>query len=354
MSGERASTIAVVPVREATLPPGGAETVAEAGGVALLAGDGAGEAADRLRGSARLLLVWESRTFQPGTWARALSGACAAADLVLLPACPDGRDLAPRLAARLGRPLLAGAVRVGPGYAVLPRDGDRHAVRVGITGPAVVTLRPGVGGAAPVRPEARCAVRRIRSDGRAPDPGEARVVEVRAPEPAAADLAEADRLVVGGAGLMGGPDGGAAAFADLAEVARGLGASLGGTRAAAEAGLVAPERRVGATGVRVSPGLHIAVGVSGAPRYLAGTGDPAHVVAVDRDPGTPMMATADLGLVTDAPGMLAALARMLRDGTVRDSRWPVDGAPFPEQAAGGAPPTRASGARTPVDPAGDG
>ncbi|RCV57997.1 electron transfer flavoprotein subunit alpha/FixB family protein [Marinitenerispora sediminis] len=315
--------MAVVPVRDATLPPGGAEAVAEAGGVALLAGGGAEDAAAELRGSARLLLVWESPEFQPGRWARAVAGACAAADLVLLPACPDGRDLAPRLAARLGRPLLAGAVRVGPGYAVLPRDGDRRAVRVGITGPAVVTLRPGVGGAAPVRPEARCSVRRIGPAGAARDPGEARVVAVRVPEPGAADLSEAERVVVGGAGLLGGPDGGAAAFAALSEVARALGAAVGGTRAAAEAGLVAPERRVGATGVRVSPELHIAVGVSGAPRYLAGTGDPAHVVAVDRDPGSPMMAAADLGLVTDAPGLLAALARMLRDeaapGTAADA-----------------------------------
>ncbi|SKA17991.1 electron transfer flavoprotein alpha subunit apoprotein [Marinactinospora thermotolerans DSM 45154] len=313
---EPSGTIAVVPVREGRLPEGGLEVIAEAGG-AVLAGDGARAAASALDGAAHPLLVWETEGFRPAAWSHALAETCSGFGVVLLPACPDGRDLAPRLAARLGRPLLAGAVEIGPGFAVLPRDGDRRGIRVGLTGPAVVTLRPGTGGALPRADSdtAPAPVGGLAAGDEHADVLDAETLAVVAPDPTAVDLWEARRVIAGGAGLMSGPDRGVAAFALLSEVAAALGASVGATRPVTDAGLLPLDRRIGSSGARVSPDLYVALGVSGAPQHLSGTDHPAHVVAVNLDPGCPMMAVADLGLVTDAAALLEVLARRLGVGT---------------------------------------
>ena len=108
-----ASALAVIVVRDGELPIGADETVAEAGGAVLVAG----------RGLARRPTSWErparcgcsSALGRPGALGGTLAPVLAGVDMVLLPASPDGRDLAPRLAVTLGRPLLAGAVRCAPG-----------------------------------------------------------------------------------------------------------------------------------------------------------------------------------------------------------------------------------------------
>jgi electron transfer flavoprotein alpha subunit len=76
-------------------------------------------------------------------------------------------------------------------------------------------------------------------------------------------------------------------------------------------GWVAHERYIGTTGVAVTPELYVALGISGAIQHVTGLGSPRHVVAVNTDSSCPMMAMADLALVTDAPGLLEALARRL-------------------------------------------
>jgi len=134
--------MAVVVVRDGQLPAGAAETVAEAGGAVLVVGSGAGKAADGLDAASRIWLL-EAPSVGPAALAATLAPALAAVDMILLPASPDGRDLAPRLAAILGRPLLAGAVRCAPGEVEVARLDDRLSVRVGVDGPVLVTLLPG-------------------------------------------------------------------------------------------------------------------------------------------------------------------------------------------------------------------
>ena len=140
------ASVAVVAVRAGELPLGGDEAVAEAGGVAVLVGEGAEAAAASLAGLADRVLCWDQPSYAPGAWAAALAPLLEAATVVVLPASPDGRDLAPRLAHRLGRPLLAGAVQVGPEGAVLARQGGLVMEEVVVDGPFVVTLQPGVRG----------------------------------------------------------------------------------------------------------------------------------------------------------------------------------------------------------------
>lgn len=301
--------IAVLVARSGELPAGAGETVAEAGGLAVVVGEGARDAAGSLAGIARHCRVAETGPFAPARLARLLAPVVSADDAVLLPASPDGRDLAPRLAHALGRPLYAGAQRVGAARIELVRGGglvlEVHVPRVAF----VATLEPGCRSVErtlagpPVVEELEVGV---SGEHRAAD---AEVVEVLPADPATVELEEADRILVGGAGL-----GGAESFALLREVAVALGAAVGGTRVVTDAGLLEHERQIGTTGARVAPRCYVALGVSGASQHLGGVADPGHVVAVNLDPSCPMMALADLALVADAPALLRALAELLGAG----------------------------------------
>ena len=305
-----ASSIAVVPVRAGYLPAGAEETIAEAGGVVLLAGSGTAEAAAGLAVDVASVAIAEIGDPAFGAWAAALAPFLAPYRAVLLPGSPDGRDLAPRLAAVLDRPLLAGATQYRDDEVRLARYGGLIVEHVTADGPVVVTLQPGVRG---VEPRTR--------ELPVPEPTEveviarhdAAVLEVSPPDPGTMDLAEARRIMAGGAGLRGPED-----FRLLARVAAAIGASMGATRVVADLGWVAHERYIGTTGVAVDPDLYVALGISGAIQHVTGLGSPRHVVAANTDPSCPMMTMADLALVTDAPGLLGALARLLGVGELEE------------------------------------
>lgn len=292
--------IALIPVRDGTLPAGADEAIAEAGGRAALVGEGTGSAAEQVR-TARELVSWEAGAFRPAAWARVLAERLHAEPLVLLPAAPDGRDLAPRLAHAMGRPLLAGAVAVGDERATLACYGGLLMQDVPVDDPIVATLVPGVrgvGGDELSAPPPAVQAERLEL----PETHDAEVLELLSADPETIDLAEAARVVAGGHGL-----GSAEGFADLAGVAHLLGASLGATRVATDAGWAPLERQIGSTGVAIDPELYIAVGISGAVQHIAGLGQPAHIVSVNLDPSCPMMEMADLALVADARALLAEL-----------------------------------------------
>jgi electron transfer flavoprotein alpha subunit len=309
--------IALVPVRAGQLPLGGDEAVAEAGGHALLVGDGTAAAALLLTGIAHTVTAWEQPTYAPAAWAAALAPVIAAHDVVILPASPDGRDLAPRLAFLLDRPLLAGAVRVESGHAALARQAGLVTEDTTVEGPFVATLQPGVRGAEP-RPDLVPTVEAIAPAAsveglvhfagrdaaeRALTTRDPELVEVLPPDPATMDLAEAGRIVGGGAGL-----GSASMVAVLGQVSLALGCSTGGTRVITDWGWLPFERQIGTTGVMVHPELYLAFGISGAVQHVAGLGNPHHVIAVNTDASCPMMSLADLAIVTDAPALVAELA----------------------------------------------
>jgi electron transfer flavoprotein alpha subunit len=299
--------IAVVVVREGVLPLGADETVAEAGGTAVLVGTDPGTAAADLTG-ARAVWCAEIGVFKPAGWASRLAPVLAASGPILLPASPDGRDLAPRLAAAMDRPLLAGAIRVMESGAEVVRWGGRVAVELTSEGPFVATFQPGVRGVEPVTRAPRIEELFLPDAGPVLD---ATTIAVSGPDPATTDLSEAPRILAAGAGLGRGGLPGPDAVALLDAVARRLGASLGATRVVTDAGLASYERQIGTTGVVVAPELYVAFGVSGAVQHIGGLGDPRHVVSVNLDPACPMTMMADLGIVADAPAMLQELAKRL-------------------------------------------
>jgi len=299
--------LSVVVVRDGQLPAGASETVAEAGGAVLIAGSGTGKAADGLDVASRAWLL-EVPSVAPAVLAGTLAQALAGVDIVVLPASPDGRDLAPRLAVTLGRPLLAGAVRCAPDEVEVTRLDDRLSVRVGVDGPVVVTLRPGRRGT--LEPAKSTQVSAL-SLAAAETSRDAESVEVMQPEPGVVDLAEARRIVGGGAGLVPAGADGAAVMRLLADVGAALGASAGATRVVTDAGWMSYDRQIGTTGVSVDPELYIAFGISGAAQHVGGLGTPEHVISVNTDPSCPMTTMSDLGIVADAPAVLSELARQL-------------------------------------------
>jgi electron transfer flavoprotein alpha subunit len=315
--------LAIVVARSGELPVGADEVVAEAGGRVLVVGEGALAAARRLTTASH---AWTAETepgLRPGNLARALAPSLYDVPLVILPASPDGRDLAPRLAAELDRPLLAAATRIRMDTqaskctvtAVLLRVEGRIDLPVSVQSAAVATLVPGVAGSVPTGES--CSFAELAPPLTTPGAGavhEVEVLEVLEPDPETMDLAEARRVLAGGAGLVArdaGADAGPAAMTLLQHVAAALGASAGATRVVTDAGWVGFERQIGTTGVAIDPDLYVAFGISGASQHTGGLGAPSHIVSVNTDPSCPMTAMADLGLVTDAGELLRVLAGRL-------------------------------------------
>ena len=296
--------IAVVVVRDGLLPAGGAEVVAECDGRGVLIGSGTSGAADALHGIATHLTLIERADFQPAAFAAALAQPLADESIVVLPASPDGRDLAPRLAVALQRPLHAGAIAVGADCIDLVRNGGRDLHRLVPEARFVATLQPGSRGviADPLLNSPTISTHASV----AADTVDATVIAVHPPDPATVDLAEAARIVGGGAGLDG-PD----RMHQLAELGIQLGASVGATRVVTDRGWAAHERQIGTTGVVVAPELYIAFGIAGAVQHTSGLGDPAHIISVNTDPHCPMMQLADLAIVSDANATIDALQVLL-------------------------------------------
>lgn len=314
------AVLAVVVVRAGRLPAGAEEAAAEAGGAVLLVGSGAGpEAAGMLTGASTVW--WADTPTGPAILAELIAPLLSDVRLVVLPASPDGRDLAPLLAARTRRPLLAGAVRAalagegGHAEADLLRVDGRVVVPVSVDGPAVATIWPGSRPArAASSPPRVVAVDLTGAEPTVPGAGAVELLELIEPDPATMDLADAPRVLAGGAGLV--PAGATheqarSLFALLSAVATALGASAGATRVITDAGWMGYDRQIGTTGVTLHPELYVALGISGATQHIGGIGDPERVVSVNLDASSPMTGRADLGLVADAPSLLVELAGRL-------------------------------------------
>ena len=298
--------IALVPVREGVLPAGADETVAECGGRVVLAGSDV--AMVPLDGLATEVRRVELGPFAVARWTAALVEVLADvpdADEIVLPGSPDGRDLAPWLAAALDRQLLAGATTVTPEMVYVARGGGLALHQIHPDGPFVATLQPGIRGTEPFPGEPTVADVTIVDEPAASTP-DATVVDVLPPDVRTMDLAEARHIVGGGAGLDS-----AARFTQLADFARAIGGVMGATRVITDRGWVGHDHQIGTTGVVVDPTLYVSFGVSGAVQHTSGLGAPAHIISVNTEPHCPMMAMSDLPIVSDANETLDHLLELL-------------------------------------------
>ena len=227
--------------------------------------------------------------------------------VLLLAGTSNGRDVAPRLAARLNAGVASDVDRLewtdGKLRARRPVYSGKAFATVEVTStPAIATTRPNAfpaeesgGGAAEVANVAADAA------------GNVKLVETKVPEAGELSIAEADIIVSGGRGLKE-----ATNFTLIRDLAHAIGGAVGASRATVDAGWIDHQHQVGQTGRVVSPNLYIAAGVSGAIQHLAGMSSSKHIVAINKDPEAPIFRVADLGIVGDLFQILPALTEEVK------------------------------------------
>ncbi len=229
-------------------------------------------------------------------------------DLILFGQAYNDRDIAGRLAARLGVGVLSNAsdVRIVDGGVETDHEifgGARVATAVMTATPAIVVARPKSFAAEP-GDGATPSVEQLDL----PDVGasEATITESHVEEREGPQLGEAAIVVSGGRGL-GSPE----AYEMVERVAKPLGAATGATRAIVDAGWVPYAKQVGQTGKTVKPDVYIACGISGAMQHLVGMKDSGTIIAINKDPDAPIFSVADLGVVGDVHKVLPQLIEAL-------------------------------------------
>lgn len=216
---------------------------------------------------------------------------------IVLPASVDGKDLAARLSARLDLGLVQDCVEIGC------EDGVVHARKPIYAGKCfawydwdqaetpLISCRPNV---------MEC---RICDPGKDAEvitvpvltvAGRSRVISFETDGAGRIPLSGAEIIVSGGRGMKDGAN-----FHLLETMAQELGAAVGASRAAVDAGWRPYADQVGQTGKVVNPNVYIAVGISGAIQHLAGMGTSKHIVAINKDPEAPIFSNADFGIVED-------------------------------------------------------
>jgi electron transfer flavoprotein alpha subunit len=284
----------------------------------VLGAAGAGEAARDLGrfGADRVLAVeHESLSgYQPETYTRAVVDRVSAGDYfaVLFPATAAGRDLAPRVAARLDVPLAseATALRVEEGDLTITRPMYAGKAFVELTleaTPRLLSLRSNAVRATEAPREAELET--IVLEG-GPVDSKVRVREFKAGGTDRPDVGEATTVVAGGRGLKGPENWNL--LEDLA-VALGDGVALAASRAVVDAGWRPHAEQVGQTGKVVAPRLYFAVGISGAIQHLAGMRTATTIVAINKDRDAPIFKVADYGIVGDAFEVVPRLAEEIRN-----------------------------------------
>ncbi len=232
--------------------------------------------------------------------------------LLLIGSTALGRDLAPRLGARLGAGVVTDCATVdwvgGRVVATRPVATRKAIARMAFadTGGRIAVVLPNVFPPAPAE-AARTAQVIPVSVSVDPSAVRTRVLEVRAIKRETLPLTEADIIVSGGRGLRG-PEN----FALLDKLAAALGAAVGSSRPPVDSGWVPHDYEIGQTGKTVNPQLYIACGISGAPQHLAGMSGARCVVAINKDPQAPIFGVASYGIVGDLFQILPLLTEEVR------------------------------------------
>ncbi len=229
--------------------------------------------------------------------------------VVLVPATSMGKDVAPRLAARRKVGLLSDVMS-------LEVEGGRLvATRLVYSGKARATVTTDPGAALQIatpRPNVFPASKGAAGAGEvvALDFAvtiRAKVVKMEVAETGEIDVAEADKIVSGGRGIKG-PEN----WPILKALCHELGAALGASRAAVDAGWIDHSHQVGQTGKVVSPTLYVACGISGAIQHMAGMGSSKVIVAINKDAEAPIFKVATYGIVGDMFQIVPALTEAVK------------------------------------------
>jgi electron transfer flavoprotein alpha subunit len=241
----------------------------------------------------------------------AAAAAQAKPDAILLPALyRSGRDLGPRLAARLGMPIITEVT-------ALARDGDcvkasrmLYAEKVLATftasTPAVYTCAAGICEPIPDDPhDDPVANYHVLAPAFDPKYLESTVEVINAPASSEGSLADAKVVIAVGRGMNGD-------FALARQLAQELGGVIGASRAVTDAGQLPHDRQIGQTGVTVQPNVYIAIGISGAIQHLAGMKGSKYIIAINKDKDAPIFKIAHAGIIDDYKTAVPKLIEAIR------------------------------------------
>jgi electron transfer flavoprotein alpha subunit len=276
--------------------------------VAVFAADRApADAAARLSGVRRVLLVQDARHAHPlaALIAPQLAELAAGYSHVFGASTTTGRDLMPRVAALLDAPQLSDIAAVENARCFRrPVYAGNAIVTVEVDAPQMVaTVR--VASFQPVAPgDVAAPIDTVQP--RAELPTHTRFVSLSSAQGDRPDLQAANRVVSGGRAFASAEN-----FQKLFKLADLLGAAVGASRAAVDAGFAPNELQVGQTGKIIAPELYMAFGISGAIQHLTGIKDARTIVAVNKDSEAPIFEVADIGLVADVFAVLPELEQLV-------------------------------------------
>jgi len=232
--------------------------------------------------------------------------------ILLLSASVQGKDLSAALVGKLATGMASDCtdlkIEGGKMIAVRPMYAGKAFGAVAVDSfPQMASLRPNV---FPIVENAKAGEVVKFDAGVSADSLKTKVLETQKDASGRIELTEANIIISGGRGMKG-PD----EYKVLEELAELLGAAVGASRAAVDAGWRAQTDQVGQTGKVVSPNLYIACGISGAIQHLAGMSSSKYIVAVNKDAEAPIFAKADYGIVDDlfkvVPEITAACKKIL-------------------------------------------
>ena len=263
----------------------------------LVAGADCASAADeaaKLQGVETVLVADDPRyaNMLPEPVAELILSRASSYEAIVAPATANGKNILPRVAARLDVPQISEVIAVpspdvfrrpiyaGNAVETVEAKGFKKVVTVRVS--AFAATPPGGGNA------------RIEKLPPAADPLLSRFVGENLTRSERPELTGAKIVISGGRGLQSKEN-----FVLIERIADRLGAAVGASRAAVDAGFVPNDRQVGQTGKVVAPELYIAVGISGAIQHLAGMKDSKVIVAINKDEGAAIFSIADYGLVAD-------------------------------------------------------
>ena len=240
--------------------------------------------------------------------ARAKSGSYRA---VLLGFSAQGRDIGPRVAAKLDAPIVTDVVEISASANSIvvkhPAYANKVIVTLEINAPlAVLSIRPSA-----FTPQAAPRTARVETMSPASDPDASKVVvkEIIEGGKGKLDLGEAPVIIAGGRGLKA-PEN----FKLAEDLAAAFGnAAVGATRAVTDDGWRPHSDQIGQTGRQVSPQLYVAVGISGAIQHLAGMRSSKTIVAINKDKEAPIFKVADYGIIGDVLEVVPALTQAVRE-----------------------------------------
>ena len=263
----------------------------------LVAGQGCGaaaEAAAKVAGVAKVLVADDAAyQYQLGeTMGDLVAELGKGYSHILAPATTTGKDFLPRTAALLDVNMISEIIKVESAdtFARPIYAGNAIATVQSSDAIKVITVRA-TGFDAAAAEGGSAAIENIAAAG---DKGVSEFVGEELAKSDRPDLTAADIVISGGRGMQNGDN-----FEMLYKVADKLGAAVGASRAAVDAGFVPNDMQVGQTGKIVAPNLYVAVGISGAIQHLAGMKDSKVIVAINKDEEAPIFQVADYGLVAD-------------------------------------------------------